>query len=102
VSGVSPELVLIILIFGTINAVFLYRYLREDKKTTYTQKRTVENAKNAVGEEEGMDIFEQAAQHLYVLFDKIEELEKTVDNLDDYLSQKVEIWKKQKRVESSK
>jgi len=100
VKHVEPEIILIILIFGGILAIMLYKYLLESPE--YAQKRTAENIKNTAGEEATIEIFEEAAKQTYILFDKVEELEKRVDNLEDYLSQKVEIWKKQKRAESSR
>ena len=88
------EVLLIIGIFGGILAVMLYKYLfqsSEGKQTTPQPSNVQEDA----------TVLEPLAEKVYKLFEKVEILEKNFSDLESYLQQKVETWKKKEKAKSS-
>jgi hypothetical protein len=88
------EVFLIIGIFGGILAVVLYKYLLqspEGKQATPQPSNVQEDA----------TVLEPLAEKVYKLFEKVEILEKNFSDLESYLQQKVEIWKKKEKAKSS-
>lgn len=88
------EVLLIIGIFGGILAIMLYKYLfqsPEGKQTTPQPSNVQEDA----------TVLEPLAEKVYKLFEKVEILEKNFSDLESYLQQKVETWKKKEKAKSS-
>lgn len=79
------EVLLIIAVFGGILAVVLYKYLLQSPEPVT---------------ESDNEILELVAERVYKLFEKVENLDKTFSDLEAYLQQKVEIWKKKEKAKS--
>jgi uncharacterized protein YlxW (UPF0749 family) len=90
----EPEVVLIIVLFGGILTVMLYKYLFGSPEYKGTGKYTEQQQEQ---DEVSDSVLEAIAEKLYILFQEVEALEKTVDNLEFYLKQKVETWKKREK-----
>lgn len=82
------EIILIVAVFGTILAVFLYKYLLQSP-----EYRTKTAESTAIGAQPTLDL-EKVAEKLFKLDDKVDDLEADINNLHSYLSQKVEQSKK--------
>jgi hypothetical protein len=90
------EVVLIIVLFGGILAIMLYKYLLQSPEYKGAEKHT---EKNVDAED---SILEPLAERVFILFQKVETLEKNFTDLESYLEQKVEIWKKKEGEKGAK
>jgi len=80
----------IIGVFGAILAVFLYEYLLESPE--YKEKKAERKMEKPMVDE--VDSKEALAEKVYIVMQKFDGLEKKVADLDAYLSQVVDIWRK--------
>jgi len=86
------EVLLIIVVFGGILAIFLYKYLLQSPEAASPSQSATESEEQ---------LLEPLAERVYKLFEKVELLDKNFSDLESYLQQKVEIWKKKEKAKGS-